>query len=75
MTALLSARDLSLRFGRVAALDGVSLDIFAGEVVAIVGESGSGKTTLLRVLGGLLGPDAGQVLYRDAEGAVGDNRH
>ena len=66
---LLSARELALHFGRVPALDGVSLDVFVGEVVAIVGESGSGKTPLLRVLGGLLGPDAGQVLYRDAEGA------
>ena len=63
MSALLSARDLALRFGRVAALDGVDLDIWPGEVVAIVGESGSGKTTLLRVLSGLMRPDAGTVLY------------
>lgn len=61
--ALLSARDLRLQFGRVAALDGVELDIWPGEVVAIVGESGSGKTTLLRVLSGLLRPDAGSVTY------------
>jgi putative phosphonate transport system ATP-binding protein len=60
---LLSARDLRLQFGPVAALDGVELDIWPGEVVAIVGESGSGKTTLLRVLSGLLRPDAGSVIY------------
>ncbi|MGG5889559.1 phosphonate C-P lyase system protein PhnK [Falsiroseomonas sp. HC035] len=60
---LLSASDLVLRFGRIAALDGVALDIYPGEVVAIVGESGSGKTTLLRVLSGLMRPDAGEVRY------------
>lgn len=60
---LLSARDLSLRFGRIAALDGVDLEIWPGEVVAIVGESGSGKTTLLRALSGLMRPDAGEVIY------------
>ncbi len=64
MPPLLSARDLELRFGRVAALDGVDLDIWPGEVVAIVGESGSGKTTLLRVLSGLMRPDSGSVDYR-----------
>ena len=60
---LLSARDLQLRFGHIAALDGVALEIHPGEVVAIVGESGSGKTTLLRVLSGLMRPDAGEVSY------------
>ena len=69
---LLSAEGLSLRFGAVAALDEVALDIFPGEVVAIVGESGSGKTTLLRVISGLMRPDAGRVAYRDPEGAVLD---
>jgi putative phosphonate transport system ATP-binding protein len=66
-TPLLEARDLALRFGAVPALDGVSLSVWPGEVVAIVGESGSGKTSLLRVLSGLLRPDAGSVLYRGAE--------
>jgi putative phosphonate transport system ATP-binding protein len=61
--ALLSARALELRFGRVAALDRVDLDIWPGEVVAIVGESGSGKTTLLRALSGLVAPDAGSVVF------------
>ena len=60
---LLSARGLDLRFGRIAALDGVDLDIWPGEVVAIVGESGSGKTTLLRVLSGQMAPEAGSVVF------------
>lgn len=47
--------------GRRAALDGVSLEIAAGEVVALVGESGSGKSTLLSVLLGLRHPTAGRV--------------
>lgn len=61
---LMEARGLQLRFGRVAALDDVAIDIHPGEVVAIVGESGSGKTTLLRVLSGLMRPDAGAVTYQ-----------
>jgi len=69
---LLEARGLTLRFGAVPALEDVAVSVFPGEVVAIVGESGSGKTTLLRVLSGLARPDAGQVLYRGADGAVQD---
>jgi putative phosphonate transport system ATP-binding protein len=62
--SLLSARDLCLRFGAIAALDHVDADLWPGEVLAIVGESGSGKTTLLNVLSGRLRPDSGSVMYR-----------
>ncbi len=76
MTApLLTAEGLTLRFGAIAALDDVALSVWPGEVVAIVGESGSGKTTLLRVLSGLLTPQAGRVLYGDADiHAMGESR-
>ena len=47
--------------GRVTALDGVDLAVERGEFVSLVGPSGCGKSTLLRLVGGLLGPDAGTV--------------
>lgn len=60
---ILSARDVSFRYpGSDAGLDDVSVEVRAGESVALVGESGSGKTTLARVLLGLLAPIAGEVL-------------
>jgi signal transduction histidine kinase/ABC-type multidrug transport system ATPase subunit len=57
----LAATGLTVRFGMLTALDGVSLAVRAGECVAIAGENGSGKTTLIRALGGDLAPDAGSI--------------
>ena len=60
-------RDLSVRFGRVAAVDGVSLDIRAGEVLGLVGESGCGKSTLVRAILQLVHPAAGSVRFDGSE--------
>ena len=53
--------EVSKRFADEKVIDGVSLDISEGEVVALLGPSGCGKTTLLRVIAGLETPDEGEV--------------
>jgi ABC-type Fe3+/spermidine/putrescine transport system ATPase subunit len=58
-----SIRDLRRSFGAVKALDGVSLEIAAGEFFALLGPSGCGKTTLLRILGGLDHADSGRFFW------------
>ncbi len=54
-------RGVSRRFGSVQALDGVSFDVQAGEIVGIIGRSGAGKSSLIRCLNGLERPDHGAV--------------
>ena len=63
---LLAARDLVAGYGPIRALNGVTLDVAAGETVAVVGANGAGKTTLMRVLSGLLPVQSGQVSFRGA---------
>jgi len=54
---------LTKRYGKVRALDDVSLSIDPGQIVALLGANGAGKTTLLRCLGGIVAPDSGSILY------------
>ncbi|MFE2301851.1 ABC transporter ATP-binding protein [Streptomyces sp. NPDC059445] len=62
-TPLLTARDLVKAHGPTPALRGASLDLAAGEVLAVTGASGSGKSTLLHCLAGIVRPDGGTVEY------------
>jgi ABC-2 type transport system ATP-binding protein len=59
--------DLTLSFGPERALDGLTFDVDAGEVVALLGPNGAGKTTTVRLLNGLLTPDAGQSRVLDLD--------
>ena len=61
----ITAQNVTKRFGEFVALDNVTVDCPAGELVALLGPSGGGKTTLLRVIAGLEMPDSGTVLFKD----------
>ncbi len=54
-------RNLSKRFGSFQAVDGVSFEVPAGQLVALLGPSGSGKSTILRIIAGLEPADSGDV--------------
>ena len=59
---ILQARNLVKTFGRVVGLDGVSLDLYPGEVLAIIGDNGAGKSTLIKCLTGAEVPDSGELM-------------
>ena len=59
---IIQIRNVTKRFGKVAAVDNVSLDIMAGEFFVLLGPSGCGKTTLLRMIAGFEVPTEGQIL-------------
>lgn len=63
MKPKLSAQNVVKRFPGVVALDGVSVEVAAGECHALVGENGAGKSTLAKLFGGLYRPDGGQLLH------------
>ncbi len=58
---LLALRGISKRFPGVQALDGVDLELRAGETVALIGENGAGKSTLMKIVAGIHAPEAGEI--------------
>ncbi|MHB1891857.1 MAG: ABC transporter ATP-binding protein [Acidimicrobiales bacterium] len=61
--ALLEAHEISKRFGRITALDTISIDADSGEAIGLIGPNGAGKTTLFNCLLGILRPDSGSVVF------------
>mgnify|MGYP000169974148 CR=1 FL=1 len=61
---LLNMKAISKTFGSVQALKEVSLDLYAGEVLALMGENGAGKSTLMNILSGSLQPTKGEIYLK-----------
>jgi peptide/nickel transport system ATP-binding protein len=69
---VIAVEDLSMHFGKLKAVDGVSLSVRPGETLGIVGESGSGKTTMGRCIVRLYDPTGGAIRYREPNGGEVD---
>ncbi len=64
---MLEVTDLTVAFGGVVALDGVSLSVAEGSITTVLGANGAGKTTLVRAISGLVRPRTGSVRVGDTE--------
>jgi D-xylose transport system ATP-binding protein len=73
-TPLVDMRDISLSFGGIHAVDRVSIDLHAGEVVALVGHNGAGKSTLVKILSGAYRRDSGTIAIRGEAAAIANPR-
>ena len=70
-TPILEVRDVEKRFGATLALDGVSLTLNKGEILALLGDNGAGKSTLIKILSGVVKPDAGEILIDGDRVSIG----
>jgi branched-chain amino acid transport system ATP-binding protein len=61
---ILQVSDLTKKFGNLVAVNNVSLQIYAGEILGLIGPNGAGKTTLFNAITGLDAPDSGRVVFR-----------
>jgi len=72
---LVEMRDISIAFGGVRAVEGASIELFGGEVLALVGHNGAGKSTLVKILSGALARDAGTIAVDGREAAIANPRN
>lgn len=71
---LLSVHDVTVRFGGIVALDGISFDISAGQIVGLIGPNGAGKTTLFNCLSRLYVPTSGDIAF-EGRSVLSEPRH
>jgi D-xylose transport system ATP-binding protein len=71
---LVAMRDISLAFGGIHAVEGVSIELRAGEVLALVGHNGAGKSTLIKILAGAYRRDSGNIEIRGEAAAISNPR-
>lgn len=71
MEEIISVQGITKFFRKQTALDNVNLLIKKGEIYGLIGNNGAGKTTLLRIIGGLLSPNKGSVVFSDSKTVVG----
>ena len=63
MKKILEINDLHVSYGGIRALDGISLEVNEGEIIAIIGANGAGKSTLINTISKIIKPDSGQILF------------
>lgn len=73
-TPLVELRNMSIAFGGVRAVDDVSVDLYAGEVVGLLGHNGAGKSTLIKMLSGAYGADSGEIFINGEKAKIRNPR-
>jgi branched-chain amino acid transport system ATP-binding protein len=63
LTAMLEIKNLTVCYGAISALHGISLSVPSGSIVTLIGSNGAGKTTTLKTISGLLKPKSGEIIY------------
>ena len=71
---MLKVEDINVYYGAIHAIKGISLEVNAGEIVALIGSNGAGKSTTLRTISGLMKPKTGRIMY-DGEDITGVPAH
>lgn len=74
LTPLVEMKNIELAFGGIKAVDGVSIDLFPGEVVGLLGHNGAGKSTLIKILSGAYKADAGEIYVNGQKATINNPR-